>query len=44
MVGITRLSAADQTSAPGDEFDMLPVTNPPWLRWAKMLSSIVNER
>ncbi len=28
MVGITGLSAADQTGAPGDKFDVLPVTKP----------------
>ena len=29
MVGITGLPSADQTGAPGDEFDVLPITNPP---------------
>ena len=32
MVGVTGLSAADQTCAPGDEFDVLSVANPPRLR------------
>jgi hypothetical protein len=32
MVGITGLSAADQTGAPGDKFDMLPVTKAAPLR------------